>query len=86
MKGAGFRQFKKLKKLAQNLKIRKDLQFFPGNVFGFFSSFVSVYDYCFICRPSDSTMLEDAGTESRTFATSAFAVRRSNYSAIDLIQ
>ncbi len=37
--------------------------------------------HCFICRPSDSTVLEDAGMEPRTVATSALAVRRSNHSA-----
>ncbi len=33
---------------------------------------------CFIYRPSDSTVSEDAGIEPRTFATLAFAVRCSN--------
>jgi hypothetical protein len=37
--------------------------------------------HCFICRPSDSTVSEDAEIEPRTVATSAFAVRRSNNSA-----
>ncbi len=32
-----------------------------------------------ICRPSDSTVSEDAGIEPRTIATSALAVRRSNH-------
>ena len=32
--------------------------------------------HCFICRPSDSTVSEDAGIEPRTVATSALAVRR----------
>ncbi len=36
--------------------------------------------HCFICRPSDSTVPEDVGTEPRTLATSALAVRRSNLS------
>ncbi len=36
---------------------------------------------CVICRPSDSTVSEDAGIESRTVATSALAVRRSRHSA-----
>jgi hypothetical protein len=34
--------------------------------------------YCFICRPSDSTVSEDAGIEPRTVATSALDVRRSH--------
>ncbi len=39
-----------------------------------------MYDiqYCFICRPSDSTVSEDAGIEPRPVATTALAVRRSN--------
>jgi hypothetical protein len=34
--------------------------------------------HCFICRPSDSTVSEDAGIEPRTDATLALAVRRTN--------
>jgi hypothetical protein len=37
--------------------------------------------HCFISRPSDSTVLEDAGIEPRTVTTSALADRRSNQSA-----
>jgi hypothetical protein len=41
--------------------------------------------YCiqdsFICRPSDSTVSEDAGIEPRTVATTALTVRRSNHKA-----
>jgi hypothetical protein len=39
--------------------------------------------HCFICRPSDSTVSEDAGsgTEPRTVATSALIVRGSSHSA-----
>ncbi len=39
--------------------------------------------HSFICRPSDSTVSEDAGIEPRTVATSALTVtvRRSNYTA-----
>jgi len=33
---------------------------------------------CFICRPSYSTVSEDAGFEPRTVTTTALAVRRSN--------
>jgi hypothetical protein len=43
-----------------------------------------MYDiqHCFNCRPSDSTVSEDAGIEPRTIATSALAVRSStNHSA-----
>ena len=35
--------------------------------------------HCFICRPSDSTVSEDAGIEPRAVATTALAVGRSNY-------
>ncbi len=35
---------------------------------------------CFICRPSVSTLSEDAEIEPRTVTTSAYAVRRSSYS------
>jgi hypothetical protein len=54
--------------------------FFKGGFFGFF---LFMYDiqHCFICRPSDFTVSEDAGIESRTVATTALAVRRSNHSA-----
>jgi hypothetical protein len=38
--------------------------------------------HCFICRPSDSTVTEDAGIKPRTLATSALAVRCSSHSAI----
>ncbi len=37
--------------------------------------------HCFICRPSDSTVSEDAGIEPRTIVTTALAVSRSNHSA-----
>jgi hypothetical protein len=37
--------------------------------------------HCFICRPSHSTLSEDAGIEPRTVSTSALAVRPSNHSA-----
>jgi hypothetical protein len=42
-----------------------------------------MYDiqHCFICRPSDSTVSEDAGIEPRIIATTALAVRRPNHSA-----
>jgi hypothetical protein len=42
--------------------------------------------HCFICRPLDFTVLEDAGIAPRTVVTLALAVRRSNHSAsLDLI-
>jgi hypothetical protein len=39
-----------------------------------------VIPQCFICRPSDSTVSEDARIESRIITTLTLAVRRSNYS------
>ncbi len=41
--------------------------------------FMCCIQHCFIYRPSDSTVSEDAGIEPRTVAASALAVRRSKY-------
>jgi len=49
-----------------------------GIFLNFFRYFIQ---HCFICRPSDSTVSEDAGIEPRTVANTALAVRRSNHSA-----
>jgi hypothetical protein len=48
---------------------------------GFFGFFLFMYDilHCYICRPSDSTVPEDAGIEPRTVVTTALDVRRSNH-------
>jgi hypothetical protein len=47
-----------------------------------FLSFLMYFiQHCFICRPSDSTVSEDAGNEPRTDASLALVVRLSNYSA-----
>ncbi len=49
---------------------------------GFFLIFCSsmyCIQHCFNCRPSDSSVSEDAGIEPRTVATSALATRRSNH-------
>ncbi len=37
--------------------------------------------HCFVCRPSDSTVSEDAGIKPKIVATMELAVRRSNHSA-----
>ncbi len=50
-----------------------------GDFFGFLC--ISFIQHCFICRPSDSTVSEDAGIEPMTVATSALAVRHSSHSA-----
>jgi hypothetical protein len=39
------------------------------------------YIHCLICRPSDSTVSEDAGIEPRTVATLALTARRSDHLA-----
>jgi hypothetical protein len=46
---------------------------------------MSDIQHCFICRPSDSTLSEDAGIEPRTVATTALAVRRSITTRLNLI-
>ncbi len=46
--------------------------------FDFFSPMYCI-QHCFVCRPSDSTVSENAGIEPRTVATSARAVRGSNH-------
>jgi hypothetical protein len=50
-----------------------------GGFFGFFM--YVLIQHCFIYRPSDSTVSEDAGTKPRTVATSALIVRGSSHSA-----
>ncbi len=57
--------------------------FKQGGIFSFFCMFF--IQHCFICRPSDSTVPEDAGIEPRTVATFALAVKRSNHAAISLM-
>ncbi len=47
----------------------------------FFLFFQCFIQRCFICRPSDSTVPEDAGIEPRTVSTSAFFVQHSDQSA-----
>ncbi len=54
--------------------------FFTGDFLIFFLFMYNI-QHCFICRPSDSTVSEDAGIELRTVATTALAVRRSDHSA-----
>jgi hypothetical protein len=49
-----------------------------GGFLWFIFIFMYVIQHCFICRPSDSTVLEDAGFEPWTDATLALTVRRSN--------
>jgi hypothetical protein len=55
--------------------------FFKGDFFGFFLYFMYYIQHSFICRPSNSTVSEDAGIELWTVATTTLAVRRCNHSA-----
>jgi hypothetical protein len=50
-------------------------------IFLVFFLLMYVIQHCFICRPSDSTVSEDAGIEPRTVTTLALTARRSNYLA-----
>ncbi len=56
----------------------KHKQILKGDFWGTFYFFV-LFQHCFICRPSDSTVPTDAGIEPRTVATSALAVRRAHH-------
>jgi hypothetical protein len=51
----------------------------------FFGCFLFMYPYviqhCFICRPSHSTVSEDAGIEPRTVVILQLTARRSNHLA-----
>jgi hypothetical protein len=51
---------------------------------GIFFIFFVFYKYfiqqCLICRPSDSSVSEDAGIESKTVAILAFSARSNNHS------
>ncbi len=56
--------------------------YLTGGFFYFFIFLLLFFiQYCFICRPSDSTASGDAGIEPRTVDTSALAVRSSSHSA-----
>jgi len=50
-----------------------------GDFLGFFMYFMHSIQHCFICRPSDSTVPEDAGFEPRALAKLVLAARRSNH-------
>jgi hypothetical protein len=62
------------------MPVKKCMRRDPHTFFGFFDFFsMNCIQHCFICRPLESTVSEDAGIEPRTVATSAWAVRRSNH-------
>jgi hypothetical protein len=69
----------------KRLEVRGELFFARPQPFlitgDFFLLFMYVIQHGFICRPSDSTVSEDAGIELKAVATSALAVRCSNHSA-----
>jgi hypothetical protein len=65
------------------LKIQRQIFNNTGGFFDFFSMYY--IQHCFICRPSVSTVSEDAEVEPRTVAISALEVRRSNHYRLDLI-
>jgi hypothetical protein len=46
-----------------------------------FFLFMFVIQHWFTCRPSDSTVSEEAGIEPRTVTTLVLTARRSNHSA-----
>jgi hypothetical protein len=46
--------------------------------------FLNYIQHCFICRPPDSSVSEDAGIEPRTGATLSLGVRHSNHSVSSL--
>ncbi len=50
-------------------------------MFSFYARYSTVTQHCFICRPSDSTVSEEAGIEPRTVATLALTARRSIHQA-----
>ncbi len=50
----------------------------------FYVDIIFFIQHCFACRPSDFTVLEDAGTEPRTVATFALADRRLITTVLDL--
>jgi len=59
--------------------IKAALKSLTGGFFGVFVYFMYSIQHCFICRPSDSTVLADAGFEPRAVAKLALAARRSNH-------
>ncbi len=78
-----FWQIKKRKRIQMIRQIGKNISninsfFKGGGGLDFFSFFRYVYQHCFICRPSDSTVSKDTGNEPRTVATLALTARRTN--------
>ncbi len=72
--------------MTENLKEWKQCEQANSEQLFSFSSFYLSYQHCFICRPSDSTVSEDAGIEPRAVATLALTVRRDLTARLDLIR
>jgi hypothetical protein len=68
------------KKIDQMILIQYFKEIERGDFIGFFI-FMYVIQHCFICRPSDTSVSEDAGIEPRTVPTLALTARRSNHLA-----
>jgi hypothetical protein len=66
---------------------RRYVLFFGGDFFVSFRFFSFWYfiQHCFICRPSDSTVSEDAGIDPRTVATSALTDFDAQTTRLDFI-
>jgi hypothetical protein len=63
-------------------ELNRSLDYYFFYLFNFLGVFFSYFiQHCFIRRHSDSPVLTDAGIESRTVATGALAVRRTNHYA-----
>jgi hypothetical protein len=65
------------------LEVYEQVKNLKSTVYAFFPKdlifFMYCIQHCFICRPSDSIVSEDAEIEARTVRTSALIVRRSNH-------
>jgi hypothetical protein len=70
--------------MVQGYGIESGLKSLQGDL-KFLFCFIYFIQHCVICRPSDSTVSEDAGIEPRTVATSVLAVGRSIHARLDLI-
>ncbi len=68
--------FFRIKPQVPHRKTHNFLNYFKKGVF-----FMYDIHHCFICRPSDSTVSEDVGIDTRKVAITTLAVRRSNHSA-----
>ncbi len=63
------------------MPVKKSMRRDPTLFLDFWIFSMNCIQHCFICRPFESTVTEDAGIEPRTVATSAWAFRRSYHQA-----